>query len=116
MKSNEIMQKLEAYKEKLVKFQMKLSRIENKVQYKDIDRFGFYKPLLEMEFEKLELILWSLETNIEHICSMADGGCAFCELDDLDIEEMLSEQMEYTEKYIKSTVREIESDMRKSVK
>ena len=43
---NKIMQKLQGYKEKMVKMQMKLKQIENKVQYKDVEKFGFYKVIL----------------------------------------------------------------------
>ena len=116
MKTEGIMRKLNGYKEKLVNYQCKLSQIEKKVQYKDAENFGIYKPLIEAEFEKLDIILFSLEANIDNIRSMVDGGCAFCELSDLDIEAMLTEQVKYSEKFIKPTVKEIEDKMDKSIR
>ena len=111
MKTNKFMDKLAGYKEKLVSYQCKLSQIEKKVQYKDAENFGMYKHLIEAEFEKLDCILFSLEANIENIKAMVEGGCAFCELGNLDIERMMTEQVQYSEKFIKPTVKEIEEKM-----
>ncbi len=108
MKKNRIIQKIEGYKEKLVNCQCRLAQIEKKVQYKDIDSFGMYKPLIETEFDKLELMISGLEANIESIQYLISGGCAFCGLSDLDIEKMLTEQLQYSEKYIKPTLQEID--------
>ena len=41
MEKNEIMQKLNGYKEKLVNMQLKLSKIENNQEYKNEEKFGF---------------------------------------------------------------------------
>lgn len=111
MKTETIMQKIARYKEKMVNMQMKLNCIEKKVQYKDIDTFGIYKPLIESGLEDLDFMLLSLEANIENISSMISGGCAFCELGDLDIEKMMTEQLKYSEKFIKPTVKEVEEKM-----
>lgn len=41
MKKEEILQKLGAYKEKLVNLQVKINRIERMAQYKDVEVFDF---------------------------------------------------------------------------
>lgn len=110
------MNKLAGYKEKLVNYQCKVSQIEKKVQYKDAENFGLYKPLIEAEFEKLDCMLFSLEANIENIKGMIDGGCAFCELDTSEIEKMMLEEVKYSEKFIKPTVKEIEEKINLSVR
>ena len=112
MKDNEIMQKIASYKEKLVKMQMKLNKIEKKVNGTDSDKFGFYKPLIESGLEDLDFMIFSLEANIENISSMVDGGCAFCKLDEEDIDSMIAEAFEYSEKHIKPVVKEINSNMK----
>lgn len=116
MKTNEIMRKLNGYKEKLVNYQCRLSQVEKKVQYKDAENFGMYKPLIEAEFERLDFILLSLEANIENIRAMVDGGCAFCELGDMDIEKMMTEQVQYSEKFIKPTVKDIEDKLDSAIR
>ena len=113
MKNNEIMQKISTYKETMVNLQIKLNKIEKKVNGKDADRFGFYKPLIESGLEDLDSMLFNLELSIESICSMVDGGCAFGKLEEEDIDTMVAEAFEYSEKHIKPVVREINENMKK---
>ena len=115
MKTNEIMNKLSGYKEKLVNYQCQLSQVEKKVQYKDAENFGMYKPLIESEFERLDTILFGLEVSLANIKSMVNGGCAFCDLDMSDIEKMMTEEVKYSEKFIKPTVKEIEEKMESAI-
>jgi len=113
MKNNEIMQKISTYKEKMVNLQMKLSKIEKKVTGKDTDTFGFYKPLIESGLEDLDSMIFNLEVSIESICGLVDGGCAFGRLEEEDVDTMIAEAFEYSEKHIKPVVKEINENMKK---
>ena len=110
------MQKLQGYKEKMVKMQMKLKQIENKVQYKDVEKFGFYKVLIEDSLKDLEIQILGLEANLENINSLIDSELAFSKLDDAEISKMLCEEVKYFDRFISPTVEEIEENIEKSVK
>ena len=112
MEKNEIMQKLNGYKEKLVNMQLKLSKIENNQEYKNEEKFGFYKPMIDDALDSLELSIISCEANLERLQELIEADEWISEEAGYGAE---LEELKHGEKYIKPKVKRVKELIEKSV-
>lgn len=99
MKKEEILQKLGAYKEKLVNLQVKINRIERMAQYKDIEVFDFYKNDLELLLTTIELSLTACELAVQRTYSLYTEG-------------FITEPDKYAEEEVKRSIKEVNKEIK----
>lgn len=99
MKKEEILQKLGAYKEKLVNLQVKINRIERMAQYKDIEVFDFYKNDLELLLTTIELSLTACELAVNRTYSLYAEG-------------FITEPDKYAEEEVKRSIKEVNKEIK----
>lgn len=99
MKKEEILQKLGAYKEKLVNLQVKINRIERMAQYKDAEVFDFYKGDLELLLTTIELSLTACELAVNRTYSLYAEG-------------FINEPERFAEEEVKRSIKEVNKEIR----
>lgn len=99
MKKEEILQKLGAYKEKLVNLQVKINRIERMAQYKDVEVFDFYKGDLELLLITIELSLTACELAVNRTYSLYAEG-------------FITEPDKYAEEEVKRSIKEVNKEIK----
>ena len=99
MKKAEILQKLGAYKEKLVNLQVKINRIERMAQYKDIEVFDFYKNDLELLLTTIDLSLTACELAVQRTYSLYSEG-------------FINEPERFAEEEVKRSIKEVNKEIR----
>ena len=112
MEKNEIMYKIQGYKEKMLKMQLLLNKIEKNQEYKNEEKFGFYKPMIDDAMDSLELSIISCEANLERLQELIES------------DEWISgeagygaelEELKHGEKYIKPKVKRVKELIEKSI-
>lgn len=112
MEKNEIMYKIQGYKEKMLKMQLLLNKIEKNQEYKNEEKFGFYKPMIDDAMDSLELSIISCEANLERLQEL------------IEADEWISgeagygaelEELKHGEKYIKPKVKRVKELIEKSI-
>lgn len=99
MKREEILQKLDSYKEKLVNLQVKINRIERMAQYKDSEVFDFYKDDLELLLTTIELSLTACELAVNRTYSLYAEG-------------FITEPDKYAEEEVKRSIKEVNKEIK----
>lgn len=99
MKREEILQKLDSYKEKLVNLQVKINRIERMAQYKDSEVFDFYKNDLELLLTTIELSLTACELAVNRTYSLYAEG-------------FITEPDKYAEEEVKRSIKEVNKEIK----
>ena len=99
MKKEEILQKLGAYKEKLVNLQVKINRIERMAQYKNPEVFDFYKSDLDLLLTTIELSLTACELAVNRTYSLYAEG-------------FITEPDKYAEEEVKRSIKEVNKEIK----
>ncbi len=114
MRNKKIMQKISNYKEKNRNIQKKLTDIKNILERnEEKEIFEVCKSIIEPELEKLDFEIFHLETCVDFLVALADGNGngGFRRLTAADVDDMVNEQVVYSEKFIKSTLAKIENQL-----